>query len=385
MKIKMERTLPVSSRREGPGPVPVTLVAGFFGSGKTTLLDQTISGRPGMGVLSLAADGSPMGVDAAPDEDIIDVLGRLMAAGRPNHLFIELDGDGEPLHVAEALVEATEEGDPLAGVVRLDRVVTVVDCRSFVADLQRAETFAVLPACDDDDERGVALVLAQQVEAADVVVLGHVDAVGASERAAVEARVAVLNPSAAVVAGPLGWEDTLQQGVFDMDQTMARPGWLVTLTADPPVEPSSSGLVFRARRPFHPTRLRDWLDAAWPGVVRAHGWFWVASRPHLTAELDLVCNAWESDATGVWFAALPPEERDAEPDLLEELEALWHPVFGDRRNELSVVGVGMDPDFIRAGFERALCTDDELALLADPSVVPHPFPWPEAPDAVSPD
>lgn len=38
--------------------------------------------------------------------------------------------------------------------------------------------------------------------------------------------------------------------------------------------------VYRARRPFEPAKFQAFLDRNWPGVVRAKGHFWLATRPN---------------------------------------------------------------------------------------------------------
>ena len=132
---------------------------------------------------------------------------------------------------------------------------------------------------------------------------------------------------------------------------MARPAWAQEPEGVHTPESEEYGIssfVYRARgTPFHPRRLRDWLDTKWAGVVRSKGWFWVASRPNVTAEYQLAGNTWESDIMGMWFAAVPPEQRDLTPEFEEQLRALWHPVYGDRRQEIVVIGIDMDEEALR--------------------------------------
>jgi len=44
--------------------------------------------------------------------------------------------------------------------------------------------------------------------------------------------------------------------------------------------------VYRARRPFDPEKLYAFFNEAWPNVVRAKGFFWLATRPNLTGEVS---------------------------------------------------------------------------------------------------
>ncbi|WP_349630153.1 GTP-binding protein [Bradyrhizobium manausense] len=44
--------------------------------------------------------------------------------------------------------------------------------------------------------------------------------------------------------------------------------------------------VYRARRPFEPTKFHDFPQQAWPGVIRAKGHFWIATRPQWVREMS---------------------------------------------------------------------------------------------------
>ncbi len=58
------------------------------------------------------------------------------------------------------------------------------------------------------------------------------------------------------------------------------------------------------------------------------------------------------EAAGVWYAALPEEER---PEG-EEIGAAWHPVWGDRRQEIVFIGVDMAREELTRGLDACLLT-----------------------------
>lgn len=391
------------------GPLPATVLSGFLGAGKTTLLNHVLTNRQGLRVAVIVNDMSEVNVDAALvrdgqaalsrteeqlvemsngcicctlREDLLEEVARLGREGRYDYLLIESTGISEPLPVAQTFTFEAEDGSSLASVARLDTMVTVVDASSFPAGLEAHDTLADLAiGLSDEDDRSLASLLVEQVEFADVIVLNKLDLASPEQRHAVEARIKALNPGARLVPavrGEIPVEAILGTGLFDMEAAQERPAWAQELEGTHTPETEEYGItsfVYRARHPFHPQRLMDWLNADWPGVVRAKGWFWVASRPNVTAEFHLSGFTWESAIMGMWFAAVPPEQRDFDPEFERRLLELWHPVYGDRRQEIVVIGIGMDEAALREGFEAALLTEEERQ---DPSTwgeLEHPFPW----------
>lgn len=69
----------------------------------------------------------------------------------------------------------------------------------------------------------------------------------------------------------------------------------------------------------------------------------------------LICSA-------LWTAAQPDVGR-AEADAAAV--GRWHPVWGDRCQELVWIGIGMDEAGIRAMLDSCLLTDEEMALGPD--------------------
>lgn len=90
-----------------------------------------------------------------------------------------------------------------------------------------------------------------------------------------------LNPRARIVVSqfgqvPLG--NILNTGLFDFEQAAQAPGWLKELRGEHTPETEEYGItsfVFRARRPFHPTRFWQVMENELDGVVRSKvtsGW-----------------------------------------------------------------------------------------------------------------
>lgn len=80
--------------------------------------------------------------------------------------------------------------------------------------------------------------------------------------------------------------------------------------------------------------------------------------------------------SAVLGTAVPPERVPDDEGLRAHLKSLWHPAYGDRRQEIVIIGVDLDEAALRAGFDGCLLTDDELETPETWGVLEHPFPWP---------
>ena len=381
-------------KKKAPARLPVTVLSGFLGAGKTTVLNHVLRNRAGLRVAVIVNDMSEINVDArlvrqgaalsrvderlvemtngciccTLREDLLIEVGRLAREGRFDYLLIESTGISEPLPVAETFTFTGEDGRSLGDVARLDTMATVVDAASFLANyLGDADLRARGIAAGAEDDRTIGDLLVEQVEFADVLMLNKVDRVDPGDLARLEAILHRLNPAAAIVRCEFGRVDPgriMGTGRFDFARAAEAPGWLRELRGEHVPEAEEYGIgsfVFRSARPFHPRRFFDLLASDWPGVLRAKGLFWIASRPDLAANYSQAGRSGWIEPAGRWLATTPRDEWPDDPEECAEALASWDPAFGDRAIELVVIGVAMDRAALAGALAAATLTDAELA------------------------
>ena len=307
----------------------------------------------------------------------------------------------------------------LQRMCRLDTMVTVADAPLIVEalcgsnEVQGGTTLATSGLTKAEVQRDQAStngssvnadktvvdLMLDQLEFANTIILNKEDMLlkmpgGASLKPQVEALVKRLNPLALLVWTTFaqvekGGRDTvLGTGRFDFEKARASAGWmqeLMNVNHIPETEEYGiSSVVFRAKRPFHPTRLYSARDGfglvdlatgkptekakqkPFRGVIRSKGQIWMANCCAYALDWTIVGRTFSLQPARPFEAAIQEAADTYEDDPQGEgqddiLPDGWDPLWGDRETELVVIGVNIDKAAILDALEGALVTEDEFA------------------------
>jgi G3E family GTPase len=303
---------------------PLIILTGFLGSGKTSFLQHFIEYQTQRSrfvaviqneIGEIGLDGKLLDYKVTEiDEGCVccSLVGNLKHAIHgilegfsPDYVILETSGMANPKNVLDDIHELSE-------MIRLDATVTVVDALNFQASLD-----------------GYAIA-AEQVAAADVLLLNKSDLVGEAQLEAVRRQLGTLNPNAPLCVTRRG--DVNPAMIFDgeagpssKDQD-ASPGAMVR---NPHVHPTHAqdGLCARTIRLPHPLdrgRFLEGIDSVPASIFRIKGIIDMSDPPQ-TMLFQYVAGRYE---LSTFINARAPDRfltvigRAADPETLNRVEEL---------------------------------------------------------------
>lgn len=372
--------------------IPVTVLSGYLGAGKTTILNHLLKNREGKKLAVIVNDMSEVNIDrqlvenqgfsrtteklielsngcicCTLREDLMIEVEKLVKQGDIEGIVIESTGISEPIPVAQTFSYINEEtGIDLTPYCTLDTMITVVDAYRFWNDYESGETLLERRQTDDAfDQRDVSDLLIDQLEFANIFCITKADLVTPEYLETFQAFLTKINPTAEqyiVRNGIISSKVLLDRHLFDFEQASTSAGWMKELNQEHTPETEEYGIssfVYRRKRPFHPERWYRWLEELPAEIVRAKGFFWLASR-NIPGMLSQAGASIQIQGAGEWVASLPLEEQKIELQEDPTLKDRWDPIFGDRQTEIVWIGIELDQKQIEHELDECLLTDIEM-------------------------
>ena len=370
--------------------IPIVALCGFLGSGKTTLLRRWRKDYSLDNTALIVHDLSELGIDA----EILSVETQILEAGKLNGRIAALHGKHATEYLHDSLKKSLDSIFNLnpkpsvilsesTGAARpwplikaltqdnrfyLKHFIITIDALNLYRDFQNGSILTGEEKISSDPATSKAvLILAEQIAFSSVIILTKIDCISEEVLNIQIKNIKKVQPNV-----PIGLSAQAGLNLFQLEEVPSpNIDYLESISKSIGISSSSSVVqdvevsLFSNQKPFHPERFFSICqNNLGTGLYRTKGFLWLASRPgdallwqqsgsQISLELK---GKWRAEVAKNSDGRLLPEEVDGMKKKLKDM----HPIFGDRGNELSLIGLKKDREGFLSALEHALCTDDEV-------------------------
>ncbi|CAJ1942766.1 unnamed protein product [Cylindrotheca closterium] len=211
--------------------VPITLLSGFLGAGKTTTLQHLLENVEGTRIGVIVNDVASINIDAklitGKKEGVVELQNGCACCSLSNELLasvdqllgnahkfdalvVEMSGVADPISIQTNWKNAKVEGNPVVEKAEIAQVVTLVDSTTFGTDWMTWDTagdrekWSSQSSSDCGQTKKVPELLAEQIEAANVIVLNKKDLAGPEQLEVASSLARSLNAKAKIITAEYG-------------------------------------------------------------------------------------------------------------------------------------------------------------------------------------
>lgn len=376
---------------------PVVLITGYLGSGKTTLLNNLLR-QEKRRVALIVNDMGSINVDAeilkkngsnvtecpmfelqngciccTLREEFIQQIEKISNLDTVDVVFVEASGISDPGAVSASFL-AYEEDNPDTNVY-LTSVVTVVDAdriyREFLDELKQK---ADKNATDENNltAEEISTLIVDQIEFCNFIVLNKCDLLKEEQLKEVEAIIRDFQPRAPIfhsVNGNIDIDQITTTEPFNYEQIDSSSAIQKAInslnepnraTEGCTGEYGISSFVFEEKRPFNRERFMNFVNNNYPKeLIRAKGYIWFSDAD---ANVQLFEQAGRNSSVmtvAYWIDALEEKQKQEYLEYNPDVKEAWDEEFGDRVNQLVIIGKNYNKAAIVAELRKCL---DEKAI-----------------------
>ncbi|MBR6079827.1 MAG: GTP-binding protein [Treponema sp.] len=377
---------------------PVILITGYLGSGKTTLLNNLLR-QEKRKVALIVNDMGSINVDAeilkkngtnvtecpmfelqngciccTLRDEFIQQIEKISRLDSVEIVFVEASGISDPGAVSASFL-AYEEDNPDTNVY-LTSVVTVVDAdriyREFLSDLKKKQEEKEKMDQNNLTDEEVSTLIVDQIEFCNFIVLNKCDLLNEEQLAEVEKIVREFQNRAPIIRsvnGEIDIEKIMTKEPFNFEQIDSSSAIQKAInslnepnraTQGCTGEYGISSFVFEEKRPFNRERFMDFVNNRYPReLIRSKGYIWFSDAD---ADVQLFEQAGRNSSVmevSYWIDALVDEQKNAYLEQNPDVKENWDEEFGDRENQIVIIGKDYDKEAIQTELVKCL---DERAI-----------------------